>query len=404
MPNRSSPKYLLLNLRYWVGKHISDSVIRTLSIACAALLGMISQISAQIKIGAVYCHGDQQVLDAPSAIGARLAVDQVNRAGGIGGRSVELIAITPDSSSDSVKNAVSDALEKNPGISAFVGLSDTDLALAAGSVAKKKGLPFVTSGATSPKLPAALGSRFFLACFGDNVQAAAAAQWLRDSKNCRTVAVLIDPSHTYTRLLAAYFSKAFRSGGGKITAQSRFQPGRYFKISPSILKADAVFLAAESPKDAIPVIQRLRSMGFAGPIVGGDGLDVPDAWIRQSLAANVFFTTHAYPSRAPGSASSGTAKAFQRGFKKLSKGNNPDSFSGLGYDATRLLLQSIASAGSTDPEAIAKALQHSRLAGVTGQIQYTKGSRVPVKPVSIISAANPEDGSLQLTPSLVPAP
>ncbi len=379
-------------------------MIRILLFALVAISAASGTLLGQIKIGAVYCHGDQQVLDGPSAIGARLAVDQVNRAGGIEAQPVELIAITPDSSPDSVKNAVSEALEKNPGISAFVGLSDTDLALAAGSVAKKKGLPFVTSGATSPKLPAALGSRFFLACFGDNVQAAAAAQWLRDSKNCRTVAVLLDPSHTYTRLLAGYFSKAFRSGGGKITAKARFQPGRYFKISPSILKADAVFLAAESPKDAMPVIQRLRSMGFAGPIIGGDGLDVPDAWIRQSLAANVFFTTHAYPSRAPGSASSATAKAFQRGFKKLSGGKDSDSFSGLGYDATRLLLQSIATAGSTDPKAIAKALQHSRLAGVTGQIHYTKGSRVPLKPVSIISATTPQDGLLQLTPSLVPAP
>jgi len=379
-------------------------MIRNFFFAIIAVSVLSGTLLGQIQIGAVYCEGDQKVLDEPSAIGARLAVEQANRAGGIGGQQIKLITITPDSSPDSVKNAVSDALEKNPGITAFVGLSDTNLALAAGRVAKKKGLLFVTSGATSPKLPAALGSRFFLACFGDNVQAAAAAQWLRDAKNCRTAAVLTDPSHTYTRLLASYFSKAFRSGGGEITAQSRFQPGRHFKITPSILKADAVFLAAESPKDAIPVIQRLRSMGFAGPIVGGDGLDVPEAWTHQSLAANVFYTTHAYPSRAPGSASSGTAKTFQRGFKKLSGGKDSDSFSGLGYDATRLLLQSIATAGSTDPKAIAKALQHSRLAGVTGQIRFSEGNRVPLKPVSIISAMKPRDAAFQITPAKVPAP
>ena len=379
-------------------------MIRSFFFATIAVSVLSGTLLGQIQIGAVYCDGDQKVLDEPSAIGARLAVEQANRAGGIGGQQIKLITINPDSSPDSVKNAVSDALEKNPGITAFVGLSDTDLAVAAGRVAKKKGLPFITSGATSPKLPNALGSRFFLACFGDNVQAAAAAQWLRDIKGCSTVAVIIDPSHTYTRLLADYFTKAFRLRGGRITAQSRFYPDNHFKITPSILKADAVFLAAETVKDAIPVIHRLRSMGFAGPIIGGDGLDDPETWSNQPLAANVFFTTHAFPSSAPGSASQSVINNFQREFNNLSGGKAPNSFSGLGYDATRLLLQSIANAGSAKPDEITKAIEKSHLAGVTGQIRFSESNRVPLKPVSIISAMKPRDAAFQITPTKVPAP
>lgn len=373
--------------------------------ACAVFLGMVSLLPAQIQIGAVYCGaGNQAVLDAPAAIGARLAVAEVNRSGGIAGQQVELIAISPDSTPDSVKRSVADALEKNPGIAGLVGLSDTDLALAAGRVAKKRGIPFVTSGASSPRLPAALGSRFFLACFGDNVQAAAAAQWLRDTKGSRTAAILVDPGFSFTRLLADYFSKAFRDRGGKITAESRYSPGRPLDISPDVLNADAVFLAAQTPKDALPAIRRLRSQGYGGPIVGGDGWDDPHAWKNEPLAAGVFFTTHAYPAKTSGSTGSGVAKAFRRCYKKLSGGNDPDSFSGLGYDATRLLLQAIATAGSTTPSAIAKALEDSRLAGVTGEICFENGSRVPNKPVSIISATAPFDGSLQITPSRIPAP
>ncbi len=378
---------------------------RALVTAFATFLCTASLLPAQIKIGTVYCGtGDQQALDSPSATGARLAVEEVNRAGGIRGQRVTLVSITPDSSPESVEQCVSDTIAKETDISALVGLSDTDLALAAGSVAKKNGLPFVTSGATSPKLPAALGPRFFLACFGDNVQAAAAAQWLRDSKSCRTAAVLFDPEYTYTRLLAAYFSKAFRDGGGKITSRTRFSPGRHFNITPAILKADAIYLAAETPKDALPVIQRLRSMGYPGPIIGGDGWDAPEAWKDQPLATEVFFTTHACPAKTQGAATPANLKKFRTGYKKLSKGKTPDSFSGLGYDATRLLLQAIGTAGSSDPKAIAKSLQQSQLAGVTGEIRYSKNNRVPLKPVSIISASTPQDGSLQLTPTQVPAP
>ena len=63
----------------------------------------------------------------------------------------------------SVTAAVRSALEKNPDIAAFISLSDTDLALAAGREARKAGKVFVTSGATSPLLPGQVGGHFFLA-------------------------------------------------------------------------------------------------------------------------------------------------------------------------------------------------------------------------------------------------
>jgi len=54
----------------------------------------------------------------------------------------------------------------------MMGLSDTDMVLAAAPLAEEAGIPFVTSGATSPRL-AEMYEVLFLACFGDNVQAEA---------------------------------------------------------------------------------------------------------------------------------------------------------------------------------------------------------------------------------------
>ena len=49
--------------------------------------------------------------------------------------------------------------------------------LAAGPIIQAAGIPFITAGATSPKLPDQVGDMMFLACFGDNVQAAAGAEY-----------------------------------------------------------------------------------------------------------------------------------------------------------------------------------------------------------------------------------
>ena len=136
--------------------------------------------AAPVKIGAVYCNaGQQKALDEPSWRGAQAAVALRNKSGGINGRPVELIRIAADSTPASVAAAVRSALTANPDMAALIGLSDSDLALDAGREARKAAKVFVTSGATSPLLPAQVGGRFFLTCFGDNVQAAAAAEWLR---------------------------------------------------------------------------------------------------------------------------------------------------------------------------------------------------------------------------------
>ena len=56
----------------------------------------------------------------------------------------------------------------NPKVVAVVGFTDSDSVLAAGPVIQKAGIPFITAGATSPKLPDQIGDMMYLACFGDN--------------------------------------------------------------------------------------------------------------------------------------------------------------------------------------------------------------------------------------------
>lgn len=369
----------------------------SLRFAAFLLLACSFPADATVRIGAVYCDsGAQAVLDEPSWRGAQLAVAEVNKAGGIRGEQVELVRISGNSSAEDLKKNVAAFVEKNQ-LSGMVGLSDSDLAQAAAHQALKRGIPFITSGASSPKLPRALGSGFYMACFGDNVQAAAAAEWLSQAKGAKTAAIIYDPAFTYTRLLKSYFSKAFRRAGGKITSTLSYTPGKTLLVGPAVLKADAIFLATGSAVDAMPVVRQLRSMGFPGPIVGGDSYDNPAAWMNNPAARGVFFTTHAF-------SASSTPAAFVRSYKRAFH-TNPDSFSALGYDATMTLLAGIEKSKDANPKFVRAALASGiHMNGLTGPIILNKSQRIPKKPVALVDASEPENRKLKITPTLVPAP
>ena len=366
----------------------------------AVLLAAVSPLAAveSIRIGAIYCDsGELAPLDLPSLAGARTAVALCNQSGGIGGKKVELIHLPTASSAESAAASVRTIVDKYPEVAGFVGLSDSGLALAAGREARRAKKVFLTSGATSPLLPKQVGEGFFLACFGDNVQAAAAAEWLWQNKGARRVAVLYDPRRIYTRLLHRYFSTAFKNRGGTITDEVAIRPGGELELPSGLAGNDAVFLSMETASEAQMVIAKLRAAGFRGPVVGGDGYDNPSAWRGNALARNVFFTTHAFPATGPGAAGPAVLADFRRAFR----GGVPGAFSGLGYDATRLLLAALQ---ATDGKLTNRVQNGPALAGVTGRIAYASGSCVPDKPVAIQEAARPGYTILQITPTAVPAP
>jgi branched-chain amino acid transport system substrate-binding protein len=77
-----------------------------------------------------------------------------------------------------------------------------------------------------------------------------------------------------------------------------------------------------------------------------------------------------------------------------------NAFSALGYDAVKLLAEAIDRAGSSDPEAIFQALGNtSGFSGVTGDISYQDGGRIPTKDVTIISLIDGEIASSEIVKS-----
>jgi branched-chain amino acid transport system substrate-binding protein len=365
-----------------------------------------SGLAAQDKpivIGAVYnLHGFQANLDIPSSEGARLAVEQANRDGGLLGRTVELAVADGLSKPRVIARKTAALLKRYKDMPGLLGLSDTDMVLAAAPVAARSRRLFLTSGATSPRLPQQVPDYLYLACFGDNVQAAAAAETAWYELDARTVAVLYAVENTYTDLLQGYFRARFTGLGGTVSPVRAYTPGRLDDIAAGLGSVDLVFLATGSADEAAEIIQRLRAAGVTAPVFGGDSYDSEELWQRHPALQDVYYTTHAYLGEDnPDPVVQGFRQAFLAAY-----GSQPDAFAALGYDAARLLMSAIRQAGSTDPEAVLQALGDiHEFTGVTGTLRYPQGGHIPVKSVTVLQTGDGATALFRvLVPGQVPAP
>ena len=356
-----------------------------------------------IKIGAIYnLTGGMASLDVPSANGAKLAAKEINEAGGVLGRQIDLIVYDGKTDAATIGNAATQLVESDK-VSAMIGFSDTDMTLAAAPIAAKAGMVFVTSGATSPRLPDQVPDYLFLAAFGDNVQAAAGAEFAYDQLNAKTAYLLYDKGMEYTLGLAKYFKERFTEKGGQIVLEDTYQTGdKDYSAQITKLKGfgtapDIVFISS-GPDEIGTIVKQFRDAGVDQPIVGGDGYDTPLLTeIAGPASNNVYFTTHSLMDAELGT---DAVKKFISAYQAEYNTPPENAFAGLGYDTVKLLADAIKRAGSDDPKAIRDALQATqKLPGVTGEISYQPGVRVPQKGVTVILV---KDGKFTLAGEVVP--
>jgi branched-chain amino acid transport system substrate-binding protein len=356
-----------------------------------------------IRIGAIYnTNGSQSSLDIPSAQGARLAAQEINDRGGINGRQVILIEKDGRSNTSEIA-ATAGRLISEDHVQVMIGMSDSDMVLPAAQVAAQSDIVFVTSGATSPLLPAQVPGYLYLSCFGDNTQAAAAAEFAESDLHATKAAIITDQSMEYTRLLSRYFTERFTTGGGTISSTVQYTggAGNYSSagITSGLMSAhpDVVFVAC-GPADCGTVIRAVRDAGITAPILGGDSLDSPQLAGKIGTGADrIYYTSHADISTA---SPDRNVSAFIKQYY-LQYGETPDAFAALGYDTVNLVAQ--AQAASPDlREGLAAMREYY---GLTGSISYRNQSQVPDKSVTIMEI---KDGSViavgERMPRIVPAP
>jgi branched-chain amino acid transport system substrate-binding protein len=248
----------------------------------------------------------------------------------------------------------------------------------------------------------------FLAAFGDNVQAAAGAEYALDTFG-DSAYLLWDKGQTYTTLLAEYFKARFTEAGGTLVAEDTYESDATdFAAQIAKIKAlpeqPAFYYVAAMPGNIGIVVKQMRDAGLTGPIIGGDGYDTPDLPAIAGPASNdVYFTTHALMD-----ANGGTEpiKAFMAAYEAKFGHPVENAFAALGYDTVYLLKDAIERAGSMDGQALKGAIETTAdFPGITGSITFSPDSHVPQKGVTVIEVVDQAFTlAAEVVPTSVPAP
>lgn len=312
--------------------------------------------------------------------GIQMAVEEINAAGGIGGKKVRLITYDDKGDAKEAGNAVT-RLVTNDGVKAVIGQVASKLSLAGGPICQEHGVPMISPSSTNPAVTQ-VGDMVFRVCFIDPFQGSVCARFARDHIKAETAAILYDQSTPYSVGLMEEFEKAFVKAGGKVVRKETFQAGdQDFSSQLTQIRAadpQVVFIPVYYAQIG-NIAQQARQLGIKVPFVGADGWESGQL---ASLAAGAldgsFYSNHySQESDAP------KIKEFLAKYK-AKYGEIPDSMAALGYDAASVLFAAMKAAPSLDGKDLAAAIAKTKdFDGVTGKITLNE-NRDAVKPAVML--------------------
>ncbi len=311
--------------------------------------------------------------------GARLAVEQANRAGA---RRLALVVADDRNSPEGAIEAARRLIFQER-VPAIIGPQFSRNAIPAARLSESEKTVMICPLSTNPQTTA--GKLFvFRVPYLDTFQGYSLARFAcRDLKASRA-AVLYDVSNEYNRTLAEVFRGTFTRLGGRITAFETYTTDQAADFSAQLSRiaasgADVLFLPNLND-DVLRQGRQARLLGIRAVLLGGDGWD-PDALASEPAFAGSFAARHWHPAIA-----TQEALAFLRAFRERYR-ETPDDIAATTYDACGLLLAAMRAAGSAEPEAIRKALLGMEAyPGVTGKILY-RGTGDPSKSVVLVGIA-----------------
>ena len=326
--------------------------------------------------------GSEAAFGRSSHNGTALAVEDINAAGGVLGKQLELIT-EDDQSKDGESATAAKKLISRDKVVAVLGEVASGRSLEAAQICQQFKVPQISPSSTNPKVTQT-GNYIFRVCFIDPFQGTVMANFAKKTLNAKKVALLTDVGAPYSVGLANFFKEGFVAGGGQIVGEQKFtKDDKDFKAQLTAIRSanpDAIFIPAYYGQVTLIALQA-RELGIKVPLFGGDGWEAPEL-IQGPGAAEAlegcYFSTHFSADQ-----DSPKAKEFVTKYEKK-YGARPDAMAALGYDTVLALTEAIKSTGSTDGAKIRDALAAIKgLDGVTGKMDID-ADRNARKPAVII--------------------
>ena len=375
--------------------HFSKKSLKIMSVlAGTMLMGSIfagcgdEAKSDEIKIGANFeLTGNVANYGSATFDGLKLAIKEVNDAGGVNGKKITIVDADNKSEASEAVNAATKLISDDK-VKVVVGPAVTANVIAESQVATDDKIPVVAPDATSPEVTVENGQvkpYIFRSCFIDPQQGTVMAKFATENLKAKTAVIYVDNSTDYSKCLGKVFKEKVEAAGGKVLDQQAFvAKDQDFKATLTTLKAanaDVIFVPAYY-EEVGKIVKQARELGITCPILGTDGWD--DSKVADIAGAdalnNTFFSTH-YSDK------DDSVKGFVEAFKQ-EYGHMPNVFAALGYDAGKMIVDAIKRAGSDDPEKIRQALEETKDLQVgTGTITMDKNHN-PIKQAVILENKN----------------
>lgn len=348
-----------------------------------------------IKIGAIFSEsGLAAAHNQPLIEMTRLAVNQVNKTGGVLGRPLELFLFDNLSTPIGSARAAHQCVQQE--VAAVIGAHWSSHSLVIAPILQQAGIPMISPGSTNPNVTRGK-DYIFRACFLDSFQGVAMAKFAREELRAQSAVMVTNIDEDYSTMLARFFSNAFAEKGGRILFESVYR-GVATDFSQNIkellqLNPDVVYLPGYT-RDSGLFIKQARKMGVSAVFLGGDAWDEIEKF--AGVAINGSYQSAPWHPRVPFAASQIMQDRYLDRFGKGIENNS----SPLAYDAVMLLADAITRAGSDDHQAIRDALAAtSDFPGATGNITFDENGDPLHKDIIIIQF---KDGKRIFNKTIIP--
>ena len=355
--------------------------------AAATLLGLLSLPSCKSKEGDTIKVGEFASLTGKEATfgtssheGTELAIEEINAAGGVLGKKLELLTEDDQSKAGEPANIVNKLISRD-GVVAVLGEVASSRSLEAAPIAQAAKIPMISPASTNPKVTE-VGDYIFRVCFIDPFQGTVMANFATKTLKAKKVAVLTDAKSDYSKGLAKYFKEQFAKNGGALASELDYNGGdKDFKAQLTTIKGaapDAVFVPGYYNDVALISIQA-KELGLNIPLFGGDGWESDNLLqVGKEAVEGNYFSTHCSPED-----TSLKMTSFVANYKKKYH-KTPDAMAALGYDSAYVLAEAIKRAGTTEGSKLREAIAATKdFDGVTGKFSLD-AKRDAIKSAAIL--------------------
>ena len=357
----------------------------------------------EIKIGAnLELSGSVATYGSSINDGAKLAIEEINAAGGIDGKKIKYIAVDNKSETAEATSAAIRLAEQEK-VVAMLAPATSGNSVATVQLANKHKVPMVTGSGTAPNVTVnddgSVNEYAFRTCFIDPFQGTVAANFATNEVGAKNVAIYADNASEYAKGLAKSFKETIEANGGKVVIEEAYVANDVdFKSTLTNIKGknpDFIFIPGYYQEVGL-IVKQARDLGINVPLMGADGWDSPTlVELAGADALNNTFITNHYSSEDPDATIQKFVEAFKAEYNEA-----PNAFHALGYDSIYFIVDAIKRVdGDITGEAIQKALAATKdLSLITGTLTVEENHN-PGKSATVLECV---DGKQQFNSKVNP--